>query len=91
MYNPNEVDFMLIRKILTRMLIMSSDAWYIFIRSIQLTVFILLCAFVLLVECNGSIIEKRNMYMTAISLFESGAATLLIGSLFSVLIEDVQS
>ena len=78
-------------KILHRMLNMCPDAWYIFIRSIQLTAFILLCAFTMLLECSGDIIHKYRMYMTAVCLFETGAALLLIGSLFSVLIEDVQS
>ncbi len=78
-------------KIIRRMLVMSNDAWYIFIRSIQLTAFTLFCAFMLLLECNGSIVEKREIYMAAITLFENGAAILLIGSLFSVLIEDFQS
>ncbi len=81
---------MLLKKIVKRMLCMSEDAWYIFIRSIQLTAFTLLCAFTLLLECDGSILDKREIYMTAISLFEGGAAILLVGSFFSVLIEDTQ-
>ena len=81
---------MIILKIIRRMLKMTPDAWYIFIRSIQLTAFWLICSFAMLLECNGSIMDKRNIYMTAISLFESGAALLLIGALFSVLIEDAQ-
>ncbi len=82
---------MIFKKIVKRMLIMGADAWYIFIRSIQLTAFILLCAFVLLLECNGSIIDRREIYMTAVALFENGAAILLVGALFSVLVEDAQS
>jgi len=81
---------MLMKKIIHRMLIMSNEAWYIFIRSIQLTAFILFCTFMLLLECNGSVLDRRSLYMTAITLFESGAAILLIGSLFSVIIEDIQ-
>ena len=81
---------MLMKKIIHRMLIMSNEAWYIFIRSIQLTAFILFCAFMLLLECNGSVLDRRSLYMTAITLFESGAAILLIGSLFSMIIEDIQ-
>ena len=78
-------------KILRRMLSMCPDAWYIFIRSIQLTAFILLCSFTLLLDCGGDMVHKHRMYMTAICLFETGAALLLIGALFSVLIEDAQS
>lgn len=69
------------------MLCMCPDAWYIFIRSIQLTAFLLLSSFVLLLECEG----RHELYMTAMSLYETGQALILIGSLFSVFIEDIQS
>ena len=82
---------MLVYKVIARMLNMSGDAWYIFIRSIQLTAFILLCAFALLLGCEGMLLERHEQYMTAICLFETGQALLLIGALFSVLIEDAQS
>ena len=61
---------------------MCPPAWYIFIRSVQLTGFLLLCAFVLLLGWNGSMLN--------VTLYETGQAVLLIGGLFSVLIEDVQ-
>ena len=73
------------------MLCMSDGAWYIFIRSIQLTAFILFCSFMLLLPCEENFAEGHKLYMTAICLFETGQALLLIGSLFSVLIEDAQS
>ena len=78
---------MIIKKIVKRMLCMCPDAWYIFIRSIQLTAFLLLCAFVLMLECQG----RHSLYMTAMSLYETGQALILIGALFSVFSEDVQS
>lgn len=78
---------MIIKKIVKRMLCMCPDAWYIFIRSIQLTAFLLLCSFVLMLECQG----RHSLYMTAMSLYETGQALILIGALFSVFIEDVQS
>ena len=78
---------MLIKNILRRMLCMCPDAWYIFIRSIQLTAFMLLCAVVLMLE--GS--KSHDIYMTAMTLYEGGQATLLIGTIFSVCIEDIQS
>lgn len=77
----------MIKKILYRILSMCPDAWYIFIRSIQLTAFILLCAFVLLLECRG----RHELYMTAMTLYETGQALILIGALFSVFIEDAHS
>ena len=63
---------------------MCPDAWYIFIRSIQLTAFLLLCSFVLLLESKG----RHDLYMTAMTLYETGQALILIGALFSVFIED---
>lgn len=66
---------------------MCPDAWYIFIRSLQLTAFVLLCSFVLLLESNG----RHELYMTAMTLYETGQALILIGALFSVFIEDAQS
>ena len=80
-----------IKKTIHRMLNMTPAAWYIFIRSIQLTAFVLFCAFVLLLGYEGKLLEHYDLYMTAIMLFETGQALILIGALFSVLIEDVQS
>ena len=41
---------MKLKKTVRRMLSMKPDAWYVFIRSIQLCCLLLLCAFALLVE-----------------------------------------
>ena len=80
------------KKTIRRMLAMCPDAWYIFITSVKLTAFVLLCSFVLLLGWNGSMAEDGyRLYMTAMSLYETGQALLLIGALFSVLIEDAQS
>ena len=78
---------MTIKKIIKRMLNMCPDAWYIFIRSIQLTAFMLLCAFALLLECSG----RHDLYMTAFSLYETGQIIILMGALCSVIIEDFQN
>ena len=51
----------------------------------------MLCAFTLLLEWNGNMLERYELYMTAIALMEITQATLLISVLASVLIEDVQS
>ena len=69
------------------MLKMCPDAWYVFIRSIQFTGFLLFCAFILLLESNG----RYELHMTAMSLYETGQILLLLGALFSVLIEDHHS
>ena len=77
--------------ILRRMLSMSPAAWYIFIRSVQLTGFLLLCSFILLIGWNGNMLTGYAEYMTAMSLYETGQSVLLIGVLVSVIIEDIQS
>ena len=77
--------------ILRRMLSMSPAAWYIFIRSVQLTGFLLLCSFILLIGWNGNMLTGYAEYITAMSLYETGQAVLLIGVLVSVIIEDIQS
>ena len=81
---------MKLRMTLRRMLRMCPEAWYIFIASVKLTAFLLLCAFVLLLGWNGSMLQGYRQYMTAMSLYEIGQALLLVGVLFSVLIEDAQ-
>lgn len=82
---------MKLRKTVKRMLIMCPDAWYIFISSVKLTAFVLLGAFMLLLSWGGSMSEGYTQYMTAMSLYEIGQALLLIGTIFSVCIEDVQT
>jgi len=82
---------MKLKKTLLRMLAMCPDAWYIFISSIKLTAFVLFCAFLLLLSWNGSMVSGYEQYMTAMSLYEIGEALLLIGAIFSVCIEDVQT
>jgi len=82
---------MKLRKTVQRMLDMCPGAWYIFITSVKLTAFVLCCAFVLLLGWGGSMMDGYREYMTAMSLYEIGQALLLVGVLFSVLIEDVQT
>ena len=82
---------MKLRKTVIRMLNMCPDAWYIFISSIKRTAFLLLGAFMLLLSWGGSMAEGYTQYMTAMSLYETGEALLMIGAIFSICIEDVQS
>lgn len=79
---------MKLKQTVKRMLGMCPAAWYIFISSIKLTAFLLLCAFLLLLGWDGSMAEGYEQYMTAMSLYEIGEALLLIGAIFSVCIED---
>ncbi|MBQ3211822.1 MAG: hypothetical protein IJB09_10040 [Oscillospiraceae bacterium] len=78
-------------RVFHRMLSMCPEAWYIFLRTIQLCVFLLLCCFVLLLEWNGSMMEGYTLFMTASALNETCQALLLIAVLGSVFIEDAQS
>ncbi len=78
---------MKLRPILRRMLRMCPEAWYIFIRSVQLAAFLLLCAFVMLMECHG-IYDNYSLYMSAVTLTEITQAILLIAVIASVCIED---
>ena len=82
---------MKIKMTIRRMLEMCPEAWYIFLSCVKLTAFLLLCAFLLLLDCGGSMAEGYTEYMTAMSLYETGQALLMLGALFSVLIEDAQS
>ena len=76
---------------LHRILHMCPDAWYIFIRTIQLCCVLLFCAFMLLLEWNGSMVKGYDLYMTAMSLEEICQALLLIAVILSVCIEERQS
>lgn len=82
---------MKLRKTVRRMLDMKPDAWYIFLRSLQLSCVLLLCAFALLLEYNGDMLGKYPLYMTAHSLNESAQGILLIALILSVCMEELQS
>lgn len=83
--------FMKLKAILCRMLSMCPESWYIFRRGLQLSAFLMLCAFALLLEWDGHMLERYTLYMTAVSLMETTQAILLVSVLASVLIEDAQS
>ena len=84
------MNYMKIKAILRRMLSMCPDAWYIFIRTIQLCCVLLFCSFMLLLKWNGSMVDGYDLYMTAMSLEEICQALLLIAVILSVCIEDRQ-
>ena len=73
------------------MLDMCPSAWYIFIRSIQLSCFMLLCAAALIYAAGDNLLENYRMYMCGISLFESTQAILIVAVILSVIIEDRHS
>ena len=74
---------MKLRAILRRMLSMCPEAWYIFKRCLQLSAFLMLCAFALLVEWGGSIMERYELYKTAVSLMETTGFSKVAPALFS--------
>lgn len=82
---------MKLRAIVRRMLCMSDAAWYIFIRCIQLSCVMLFCAFMLLLNCDGSLLMQRQQYMTAMALYETPQGILLGGLILSVCAEELQS
>ena len=82
---------MKLRQTVRRMLDMKPDAWYIFLRSLQLCCMLLLCAFALLLEYNGDMLGKYPLYMTAQSLNESAQGILLVAIILSVCMEELQS
>ena len=81
---------MKLKQTVRRMLVMCPDAWYIFIRSIELTAFLLLCSFVLLLHWDGHMLTGYRPYLTAMALYETGQGLLLTGAILSACIEDVQ-
>ncbi len=78
---------MKIRAVLRRMLRMSEPAWYIFLRSLQLSCLMLFCAFLLSLE-PGGLVRGFAQRMTALALFEAPQGILLLGLLLSVFLED---
>ena len=82
---------MKLRAAVRRMLCMCPDAWYIFIRGIQLCCVLLFCAALLLIRWDGSMMAGYEQYKTAGAIVETTQALLLITGLFSVCIEDLQS
>ena len=82
---------MKLQKTVRRMLSMKPDAWYVFIRSIQLCCLLLLCAFALLVEYNGDMLGRYSLYISAQSLNETAQGILLVALILSICIEEPQS
>ncbi len=82
---------MKLRQTIRRMLAMKPQPWYIFIRSIQFCCALLLCALALLLECNGDLLGKYPLYMTAQALNETAQGVLLVAILLSVCLEDALS
>lgn len=76
---------------LKRMLKMCPEAWYIFIRGVQLCAALLICALALLMEWDSCMTARHDLYHLACALNETAQAVLMLAVLFSVLIEDVST
>ena len=82
---------MKLKKTVCRMLSMCPEAWYIFIRCLQLGCLLHFCSYMLLMQWNGSMYDNYHLYMTAISMQETALGILLISVFLSVFIEDQKS
>lgn len=79
---------MKLRAVLRRMLQMSDPAWFIFLRSLQLSCVMLFCSFLLLLE-PGSVVQSYPRYITALALYETPQGILLLGLILSACLEEV--
>ena len=77
---------MKIKSILDRMLSMSENAWFFFIRSLQMSCVLLFCAWMLLLPEN----MPYSIYQTAMEMAEMPKVILLIGLILSVCVEDIE-
>lgn len=71
-----------------RMLLMCPQAWYIFIRTLQLSAALLLFAVFLLIE-NESRSGCYQLYRTAWALYELPQALILIAGIGAACIDDI--
>jgi len=81
---------MKLKAIVERMLTMCPQAWYIFIRTIQLSAVLLVFAVFLLIE-SESRGGCHQLYKAAWALFELPQALILIAGIGSACIEDMVS
>lgn len=79
-----------IKLIIERMLQMCPAAWYIFIRTLQLSCLLLFLSMVLLLEYTGNS-GSHTLYRLAMALYELPQALLIISMIGSVCIEDLHT
>ena len=72
------------------MLQMCPAAWYIFIRTIQLSCLLLFVSLILLMEYSENP-DSHTLYRLAMALYELPQALLIISMIGSVCIEDLQT
>ena len=81
---------MKLKLIIERMLQMCPAAWYIFIRTLQLSCLLLFLSLVVLIEYMGNS-GSHTLYKLAMALYELPQALLIISMIASVCIEDFQT
>ncbi len=82
---------MIFRKTLRRMLAMCPAAWAVSIRTLQLGCVLLLGAILLLIRCDGDLMGRYELYISAMSLNEACQSVLLVGTIAGVCIEDLKT
>lgn len=80
---------MKLKATVNRMLTMCPQAWYIFIRTIQLSAVLLLLAVFLLIAHQSS--GKYELYRTAWALYEIPQALILIAGIGAACIDDMSA
>lgn len=80
---------MKIRQIIERMLKMCPAAWYIFIRTLQLSCVLLFSSWVLLTEYIST--GSYSLYKLSMALYELPQALLIISMIGSVCVEDLHT
>lgn len=78
-----------IRNVIERMLRMKELSWHVFLRCLQLCVFLLFCSWMLFLDCAGDYPGHFEQYIQAVSLYETGQIVLLIGAILPVCLEDL--
>ena len=78
-----------LKKTIARILEMKDGSWWVFLRCLQLCVFLLLCSWALFLSCHGDYPGNLERYISAVSLYETGQIVLLIGVILPVCLEDL--
>ena len=79
---------MKLKAVYRRMLQMCEPAWFIFLRSLQLSCLMLFCCLMLLWDLPTDAVRAHAQYILAMAMLESPQGLLLIGLLASVILED---
>jgi hypothetical protein len=87
-YTNHEVIPMKVRAVIARMLAMRPEAWYIFIRSLQLSCFLHVCAAMLLIAWDGDSLRGFRFYRQAQTLSEYAQLALLAAVIVPPCVEE---